>query len=105
MLAEVESISSCPEIAFNKIAASSTSFVIGPIWSREDANAISPYRDTLPYVGFSPTTPQMPAGCLMDPPVSDPSANIASSPATAAADPPDEPPGILSGSHGFLVGP
>ncbi len=64
-----------------------------------------PYRETVPYVGRSPTTPQRAAGCLIEPPVSDPSAQGASPAATAAADPPDEPPGTRAGSHGLNVGP
>lgn len=51
------SFSSFPAINDRRIAASSTSFVIGPIWSSDEANATSPYLDTSPYVGFSPTTP------------------------------------------------
>ena len=39
---EVESFSSLFEIASKTIAASSTDFVIGPIWSSELAYAISP---------------------------------------------------------------
>jgi hypothetical protein len=41
----------------------------------------------------------------MEPPVSVPSVAIASSAATAAAEPPDEPPGIRVMSQGFLVTP
>src|SRR3990172_9488613 len=40
----------------------------------------------------------------MLPPVSEPSAAIASSAATAAAEPPDEPPGTRSSDHGLWVG-
>src|SRR5204863_6445088 len=40
-----------------------------------------------------------------DPPVSDPSAHGVRPAATAAADPPPEPPGTRVGSHGFLLGP
>ena len=36
--------------------------------------------------------------------MSEPRVTIASLAATAAADPPDEPPGILSVSNGFFVG-
>ena len=64
-----------------------------------------PYRETVPYVGRRPTTPQRAAGCLMEPPVSDPSAHGASPAATAAADPPEEPPGTRATSHGLNVGP
>ncbi|CAB4545879.1 unannotated protein [freshwater metagenome] len=41
----------------------------------------------------------------MDPPVSEPTANGASNAETAAADPPDEPPGVRVKSHGLKVGP
>src|SRR5204863_302798 len=61
--------------------------------------------DTRPYVGLRPTTPHMAAGCLIDPPVSDPNASGVMPAATATADPPLEPPGIRSSAHGFLVGP
>ncbi len=54
-------------------------------------------------MGFNPTTPQNDAGCLIEPPVSEPSAQTASPDATAAADPPDEPPGTLVLSQGFFV--
>jgi len=40
--AEVESQRSWPAIACSRMAASRTSFVIGPIWSSDDANATSP---------------------------------------------------------------
>ena len=89
---------------FNNIAASCTSFVIGPIWSSDDANATNPYLETNPYVGFNPTTPQKLAGSLIEPPVSLPNAHGTMLLATAAALPPDDPPGTLFRFHGFLVG-
>jgi len=46
---------------------------------------------------------QSAAGWRIDPPVSEPSAAIASPAATAAALPPDEPPGTRSRSHGLEV--
>src|ERR1700694_1295449 len=49
--------------------------------------------------------PQKAAGCRTDPPVSDPRAAGTMRAATAAADPPDEPPGTRVVSHGFRVGP
>src|SRR5919202_5372885 len=58
-----------------------------------------------PYVGFSPTTPHSAAGCRTEPPVSVPSAHVTSPDATAAADPPDDPPGTVSRSHGLCTGP
>src|SRR5215470_11576061 len=47
----------------------------------------------------------MAAGCLIEPPVSEPSAIGAMRAATAAADPPLEPPGVRSSAHGLRAGP
>src|SRR5262245_20997342 len=52
-----------------------------------------------------PTTPQSAAGWRTDPPVSLPSASGTKPAATAAALPPDEPPGTRARSCGFRVGP
>ncbi len=52
-----------------------------------------------------PTTPQYDAGCLIEPPVSEPNAQKASFAATAAAEPPEEPPGTCCGLRGFFVTP
>lgn len=65
---------------------------------------MSPYRDTRPYVGLSPTTPQKCAGCRMLPPVSEPREALHWRAATAAAEPPEEPPGTRLVSHGLRVG-
>src|SRR5262249_29570213 len=86
-------------------AASKTVRAIGPGVSSEEANATKPYRDEPPYVGFTPTSPHMAAGCRMDPPVSVPMASGTSHAATAAAEPPDDPPGTLARFHGLRVGP
>src|SRR5512133_1751189 len=64
-----------------------------------------PYRETVPYVGRRPTFPQRADGCLIEPPVSEPSAQGASPAETAAAEPPPEPPGTRVGSHGLCDGP
>ncbi|SCV61991.1 hypothetical protein ANAPH2_00664 [Anaplasma phagocytophilum] len=60
-------------------------------------------------MGFAPTMPHKAAGCLTDPPVSLPTAAMHRRPATAALDPPDDPPGIRSSPsgpfHGFFTGP
>src|SRR2546430_13946214 len=50
-----------------------------------------------------PTTPHKAAGWRIDPPVSVPSAIIASPAATAAALPPELPPGTRSRSHALRV--
>src|SRR6266540_3969955 len=96
---------SCPAIAPRRTAVSRTSLANVPMWSSEEAKAISPYREIRPYVGFRPTTPHSDAGWRTDPPVSVPSAHTASPEATAAADPPEDPPGTVSRSHGLCTGP
>ena len=52
-----------------------------------------------------PTIPHSDAGWRIEPPVSVPIAHGASRAATAAAEPPDEPPGTRERSHGFRTGP
>src|SRR6266702_2420039 len=59
----------------------------------------------LPYVGFNPMTPHSAAGWRTDPPVSEPSATGTIPAATAAAEPPDDPPGTREVSQGFFTGP
>src|ERR1051326_5821261 len=97
--------SSLPEITFRTEMASATLRVIGPICSRLFAYEIRPYLLTRPYVGFIPATEQKLAGHRTDPPVSEPSAIAHSRAATLAALPPEDPPGTLPISQGFLVGP
>src|SRR3954454_15890623 len=75
------------------------------MWSRELAKAVRPYRETRPYVGVTPTTPQKDAGCRTDPPVSEPRDTTAVPCATTAAEPPLDPPGTRSGATGFRTGP
>src|ERR1700686_3255139 len=52
-----------------------------------------------------PTTPHNEAGCRTEPPVSEPSASDAKPAATAAAEPPLDPPGTRESSCGLRVGP
>src|SRR6185436_16346957 len=49
--------------------------------------------------------PQNAAGCRMDPPVSEPSVATAVPAATAAAEPPLDPPGTRVRSRGLCTGP
>src|SRR3954451_23806067 len=58
-----------------------------------------------PYVGFTPTTPHSAAGWRIEPPVSDPSPSGANPAATAAADPPLDPPATRETSCGLCVTP
>ena len=64
-----------------------------------------PVRGTRPCVGFSPTTPQWPAGRRIEPPRSEPSPSGESPAEIAAASPPDEPPAVRSAFHGLTVRP
>src|SRR2546428_1194926 len=58
-----------------------------------------------PRDGFSPTRPHSLAGTRIEPPPSFACAAGTMPEATAAADPPLEPPGERAVSHGFRVGP
>jgi hypothetical protein len=58
-----------------------------------------------PLEALSPTRPQHAAGIRSDPPPSLPWARGTAPAATAAADPPEDPPGVSEVSHGLRVGP
>src|SRR5690606_10479325 len=62
-------------------------------------------RGTRPVVGLRPKTPQNDAGIRIDPAPSLPCASVASPVATAAPDPPLEPPAVRSRFQGLRVGP
>src|SRR3970282_2514107 len=62
-------------------------------------------RGLRPAVGLKPKTPQHAAGILIDPPPSLACAIGTSRAATAAADPPLDPPGVRSSAQGLCVGP
>src|SRR5690242_15114696 len=79
---------------------SATLAAIGPTWSKLDASGKQPSAETSPYVGLKPTTPQQAAGIRIEPPESVPSAASARPAASAAADPPLEPPAIRPGATG-----
>ena len=92
-------------MAFSIRAESSTVRVIGPTVSIVQLRGNTPFRLTLPNVGFSPTIPHKAEGILIEPPVSVPREAIHCPAATDEADPPLEPPVIRSVSHGFRAGP
>ena len=56
-------------------------------------------------MGLRPVTPHREAGCLIEPPVSVPVTNGAMPAASAAAEPPELPPGTQLRSQGFLTAP
>src|SRR3954464_3042246 len=102
---DVESSGWCPAITECSSAASSTVRAQGPAWSSEEASATSPYLLVPPYVGLAPTVPVTAAGWRVEPPGSVPTASGDSKAATAAAEPPPDPPGIRSRSQGLCEGP
>src|SRR5258706_16228204 len=67
----------------------------------------APCRLISPYVVLSPVRPHSAAGMRTDPPVSDPIAAGPMPPATATAEPLDEPPATrcVARSHGFHGAP
>src|SRR5437588_12676515 len=103
--AVVASCGSRPAIVCRTTAASTAWRANTPTWSSDDPKATNPYREMRPYVGFKPMTPHSAAGWRTDPPVSDPSATGTIPAATAAADPPEDPPGTRDVSQGFFTGP
>src|SRR5947208_13075573 len=58
-----------------------------------------------PNVPFTPSRPQYPAGIRIDPPPSPPVARLTRPPATADAEPPDDPPAVRPRRHGLWVTP
>jgi hypothetical protein len=102
--AQLESPSSGPAITSSMAAQSPTVRVSAPSVDRKcsprsGALEIRP-RDT-----FRPTRPVQAAGIRIEPPPSLPCATGTVPDATAALEPPDEPPGVRSVSHGLRVGP
>jgi len=62
-------------------------------------------RGRRPKVGLSPNTPHSDAGTRIEPLVSEPSVSGTCPAATAAAEPPEEPPGTRAVSQGLRTGP
>ena len=71
--------------------------------SKLGASGITPASVMRPWLGRIPKRPHRLAGMRIEPPVSLPSAKSTSLPATAAAEPEDEPPGMRPGAA-TLVG-
>ena len=81
----MESFLSKPFTASKTQRTSFKVFEKKPITSIDDAIEIKPYLETRPHVGRKPKTPQKDAGCLTDPPVSEPRAKGTMPAATDAA--------------------
>src|SRR4051794_32430312 len=100
----VMSDGSGPASTFSNSTVSATVRASGPQWqygSRLNGGSTG----TRPYGGLKPTTPLNDAGMRIEPPMSDPLASVVVPEASAAPEPPDEPPTEYSGFHGFRVTP
>src|SRR5262245_18872990 len=88
-------------MAPSTMAASRTVLAMGPAWSSEEAKATMPQREQRPYVGLMPTVPVRAAGWRIEPPVSVAVAPRQRPAATAADEPPEEPPGTSLSDDSF----
>src|SRR5450830_196054 len=94
-----------PAVARNCSTVSATVRPMGP--TTEIGVQPSSLRSlgTRPGDGRKPTTPHLAAGIRKEPPVSEPLHKGSRSVASAAAEPPDEPPALSSGLNGLPVAP
>ena len=94
-----------PATASSNAAASRTERVTANCTDsgRAMSSLVGP-TDVRPRDVFNPTSPQQAAGMRIDPPPSDAWANGTMPAATAAAEPPLDPPGVRVTSHGLRVG-
>ncbi len=90
----------------------SSSRALSPTVRASAPNTLNPSQpsragwvETRPRLGFIPTSPQHAAGIRIDPPPSEPVAHGTMPAATAAAEPPEEPPGVRAESQGLRVTP
>ncbi len=101
----VAQIGDCHDVASISAAVSRTVRVRTPSQFIPTGRSDTVLDITRPRVGFRPTSPHIAAGMRIQPEMSLPWAAGTIPAATAAADPPDEPPGVRLRSHGFRVGP
>src|SRR4051795_591149 len=93
-----------PASTFSNSAVSATVRASGPqrqCGSRLNGGSCG----TRPYGGLKPTTPLNAAGIRIEPPMSEPLASVAVPDASAAPEPPDDPPTPNSGFQGLRVMP
>ena len=94
-----------PASAENSSATSSTVRPIVPSTGSGFHGSPGPWSGIRPGDGRRPTRLHIAAGLRTDAPRSEPSATGSIPEATAAAAPPDDPPGVLDRSHGLRVAP
>src|ERR1044071_5973538 len=85
-------------------AASATLFAIGPTWATVPRGE-GGHAGTRPKVGLMPKRPENAQGMRIEPPPSVPTASGPMPEATAAAAPPEDPPGVFAGFQGLRVMP
>jgi hypothetical protein len=86
-------------------AASATVVVSGPFSDMPAQSSPPSSAGTTPVPGLMPNSPQLAAGMRMDPAPSFPCATGTMPEATAAADPPEEPPAVRARFQGLRVTP
>src|SRR5271165_1665595 len=100
------SVGSGPTATSRARATSAMRRAMGPLVERSiQPGGWGPPAGTRPRLGFMPDRPQQALGIRMDPPPSDPVASGTIPAASAAADPPDDPPGPRERSKGLSDGP
>ena len=88
----------------SRIAAVSRIVWVRACWQEKPHSSFGPC-EIRPLDGLRPTSPHMAAGMRMEPPPSLALAAGTMPEATAAAAPPEDPPGLWSGFQGLRVGP
>src|SRR5690606_16139431 len=78
---------------------------MGPTTEIDEPPSTRRTLGTTPGDGRKPTTPHLAAGMRSEPPVSEPVHTGSRSSASAAAEPPDEPPALRLGLNGLPVAP
>src|SRR5215470_17053894 len=96
----------------NSSAKSAALRAIGPITARSPRTGFAgvcggnaPRCGTRSRLGLWENTPQKCAGARSEPPMSEPNSSGTNPAASAAAEPPDDPPGVRDRSQGLLVVP
>ena len=100
---DARSRSSGPDTTSRWRAASATVVTIAP--NTDVFDSCAPGCGIRPYDGLNPGRPQNAPGMRVEPPPSEAVANGTMPAATAAAEPPLDPPGVRDGFHGLRVTP
>src|ERR1700681_1592070 len=100
------SVGSGPTATSRAATTSAIRRAMGPLVDRSgQSDPCTPPEGTRPSEGLTPLSPQHDAGIRIEPPPSDPVARGTMPEAMAAAEPPDEPPGVWARFHGLEVAP